>query len=215
MTTIAILDYGVGNVLSIYNAFAKIGSEVIITNDKSLISSADGLIIPGVGAFAHGMRSLTQHDLVSFVQDVASSGKPIMGICLGMQMLFSQSSEFGITQGLNLIDGTVEKLKHPRGNNIKLPHVSWNNISKDEGSQWNNSILNLVSDLEEMYFVHSFAAIPSNSENILSTTTYQDVKFCSSVRKENIYGCQFHPEKSAVEGLKIINNFSKICQGFK
>ena len=212
MTTIAILDYGVGNVLSIYNAVVKIGSKVVITNDKTEILAADGLIIPGVGAFAHGMRSLVQYDLVNFVQDVASSSKPIMGICLGMQMLFSHSSEFGTTQGLNLIDGRVEKLKHPEGEKIKLPHVSWNNISKNEKIEWGSTILESVSNSEEMYFVHSFAAIPSNSENILSTTNYQGVEFCSSVKRSNIYGCQFHPEKSALEGLKVISNFSKICQ---
>lgn len=212
MTTIAVLNYGIGNVKSICSAVEKVGCHALLTHDKSEILKANGLIIPGVGAFSHGMEKLSEYDLISFIQDYAISGKPLMGICLGMQMLFSQSAEFGVTKGLGLIEGNVEKLSHPAGENIKLPHVSWNSLLKHDGISWDGTILDSISELKDMYFVHSYAAAPSNPDHILALTNYRDINFCSSTKKGNIYGCQFHPEKSSIDGLKIISNFIKICQ---
>jgi glutamine amidotransferase len=208
---IAIIDYEIGNVKSIINAFIKIGIEPILTNDRETILHSDGLILPGVGAFAHGMENLQKYGLKEIIYDFVNTQKPFMGICLGMQMLMEESEEFGITQGLGLIEGKVIKLPVRNPNYEKLPHISWNEISiKNIG--WENTILDDIQEHTDMYFVHSFVAFPINEENILAMTEYSDYKFCSSVKKDNIYGCQFHPEKSGEKGLKIIQNFVNLCK---
>lgn len=209
---ISIIDYDVGNVKSIINAFKKIGVEPILTNDRETILASDGSILPGVGAFAHGMQNLQKHDLIEVIYDFVDTQKPIMGICLGMQMLMEESEEFGITKGLGLISGKVIKLPVQNPDYEKLPHVSWNEISKHKIS-WENTVLDNIPEHSDMYFVHSFVASPIDENNILSTTEYSDYKFCSSIKKDNIYGCQFHPEKSGEIGLKIIQNFVNLCKG--
>ncbi|MEY8216223.1 MAG: imidazole glycerol phosphate synthase subunit HisH [Colwellia sp.] len=211
MSVIAIIDYDVGNIKSIHNAFKNVGADIIITRNKDEILSADGVVLPGVGAFAHGMKNLCKYELDSTLREVAESGKPILGICLGMQMLFSSSTEFEETSGLGLIPGKVIKLPLLNEKYQKLPHVSWNELNEFHLGGWENSILDGISEKEDMYFVHSFFTKPDKPEDILSSTIYSDHKFCSTVRRGNIYGCQYHPEKSSVAGLKIINNFKNIC----
>lgn len=207
---ISIIDYDIGNVKSIINAFIKIGIEPILTNDRETIISSDGLILPGVGAFAHGMENLKKYELIETINDFVETKKPFMGICLGMQMLMEESEEFGINKGLGLIEGKVIKLPVKDSSKEKLPHISWNEIQKN--INWKNTILKDIEENSDMYFVHSFIVSPKNDENILALTEYSDYKFCSSVKKDNIYGCQFHPEKSGKIGLKIMKNFVDLCK---
>ena len=208
---IAIIDYGIGNVRSILGAFENQGVDVLLTNNKDEILKSDGLVLPGVGAFSHGMENLKSYDLVDAIKEYAISDRPFMGICLGMQLLFEESEEFGETKGLGLILGKVVKLPTKDSQNETLPHVSWNELNSNK-APWENTILTDIEEGSDMYFVHSFIAQPRDSDNILSTTEYSSHHFCSSVKKDNIYGCQFHPEKSGPTGLKIINNFIRMCQ---
>ena len=208
---IAIIDYGIGNVRSILNAFENQGADVFLTNSKDEILKSDGLVLPGVGAFSHGMNNLEYYDLVDVIKKYVVSDKPFMGICLGMQLLFEESEEFGQASGLGLISGKVVKLPTKDDNNEKLPHVSWNELNV-KSAQWTDTILEGIEEGSDMYFVHSYVAQPKDSDNILSITEYLSHSFCSSVYKGNIYGCQFHPEKSGMQGLKIIKNFIGICQ---
>jgi len=208
---IAVIDYGIGNVRSMLSAFENQGAHVTLTRSKEKILESDGVILPGVGAFSHGMKSLNKYSLVEVIKDYIETNKPFMGVCLGMQMLFDESEEFGKTVGLGLISGSVIRLPTADVKNEKLPHVSWNEINF-KLSKWSGTILDGIKEGDDMYFVHSFVAKPDNVDNILSITEYSGYKFCSSVKRGNIYGCQFHPEKSGKIGLKIINNFIRLCE---
>jgi len=205
-----LIDYDLGNVRSILSAFDNRGIRAQLTNDKHKILESDGVVLPGVGAFGHGMKSLEKYGLVEIIKEYISTGKPFMGICLGMQMLFNESEEYGYTKGLSLIPGKVVKLIRENTYNEKLPHVSWNEI---EGNSdiWKGTILEGIKSSSDMYFVHSFVAQPADESHVLSTTKYSDRNFCSTVKCNNIYGCQFHPEKSGEVGLRIIDNFIRIC----
>lgn len=209
--SIAILDYDIGNVRSISEAFKKHGAEVFLTRNKFDILESDGLVIPGVGSFSHGMKSLSCYGLIEIIKEFSELNKPILGICLGMQLLFDESYEYGKTQGLSLLKGKVIKIPTKNSQSEKLPHVSWNEIYLNEIS-WNNTILSNIDNGSEMYFVHSYVAEPEDTSQILSITEYSKNKFCSSIKKGNIYGCQFHPEKSGTNGLRLILNFINICQ---
>lgn len=208
---IVIIDYGIGNVRSIFNAFSSQGLDPILSNNSEVILKADGLVLPGVGAFSHAMKNLKKYGLIDIIKDYAKTEKPLLGICLGMQLLLEGSEEFGYTDGIGLVKGKVIKLPINKSNKAKLPHISWANIDT-KAIAWDNTILNDVHLNSEMYFIHSFAANIENENEILSVTNYFDITFCSSLKKGNIYGCQFHPEKSSKVGLKIINNFIKICK---
>jgi len=208
---IVVIDYNIGNVRSIINALNRIGIDPILSNKQDDIMSADGLILPGVGAFAHGMENLHKYNLVKIIKEYANTNKPFIGICLGMQMLLDESEEFTNTKGLGLISGKVIKLPVQNLNCEKLPHVSWNEI-KEKNIKWDGTILDKIKPQSDMYFVHSFIACPENQNEILSITEYSNYEFCSLLKKGNIYGCQFHPEKSGAIGLKIIENFIKICK---
>ena len=208
---IAIIDYGIGNVRSILGAFENQDADVLLTNNKDEILKSDGLVLPGVGAFSHGMENLISYDLVDVIKEYVALDRPLIGICLGMQLLFEESEEFGKTEGLGLILGKVVKLPTKDNQNENLPHVSWNKLNSNK-VPWKNTILADTEEGSDMYFVHSFVAQPRDSYNILSLTEYLNYHFCSSVKKGNIYGCQFHPEKSGPTGLKIINNFIRMCE---
>lgn len=211
---IVVIDYGIGNIKSIKNAFEALGVEVILSREKDAILNADGVVLPGVGAFSHGMNNLIEYGLDDIIREYVKTNKPLLGICLGMQMMMEESEEFGITKGLGLIKGRVIKIPVDQTKKIKLPHISWNEI-KDKSVDWEDTILEDVPRDSNMYFVHTFVAKPDHEDNILSVTEYANVEFCSSVKKDNIYGCQFHPEKSATKGLGIIKNFIKICKNLK
>ena len=208
---IAIVDYGIGNVKSILNAFHRYSDKIILTRDKQILSNAHGIILPGVGAFSHAMDNLKKYDLVEFLQSYVKTGKPLLGICLGMQILMEESEEFGITKGLGLIEGKVIKLPVEQTTKVKLPHISWNEI-RTKNISWNNTILETIPVGSDMYFIHTYVAQPKNEDEILSTTKYFETEFCSSLKKGNVYGCQFHPEKSAEIGLRIIENFINVCK---
>ena len=212
MTKIAIIDYELGNIRSIFSAFEKVGATPKLVRGRREILDADGMILPGVGAYSHGMEKLKEHGLDSVIKEYSETGKPILGICLGMQLLLSESEEFGRTEGLGLIPGSVKRLNLLNPKNHKLPHVSWNELQKPSKVSWDGTIFEDIASEEDMYFVHSFMAVPESESHVLSLTSYSDSQFCSSVKNENVYGCQFHPEKSAEKGLKIISNFIRICE---
>jgi glutamine amidotransferase len=211
---VTIVDYGIGNVRSILNAFDKVGITAVLSRDKEIILNSDGVVLPGVGAFSHGMSNLHEYELVDVLKEYAKTKKPLLGICLGMQMLLDESEEFGETEGIGLISGKVVQLIARQERDDKLPHVSWSEIEQKSNS-WEGTILKNVPSKSDMYFVHSYVVVPNDEQHILATTKYSDDEFCSVIKKDNIYGCQFHPEKSATMGLQIIENFATIIKEHK
>lgn len=214
MSYIAIIDYGLGNIQSISNALNSFNSPYILSKDRDEILNADGLILPGVGAFGEAMRLLQVHNLDSIIKEFAASGKPLLGICLGMQLLLEKSEEFGLTSGLALIEGKVIKFPLQSSISLKLPHIAWSQIHHSQSTQ-ENSLFFDISNATDMYFVHNYIVVPKDKENILSLSSYGGFEFCSAVHKKNIYGCQFHPEKSAKDGLKILKNFINIVKAYR
>jgi imidazole glycerol-phosphate synthase subunit HisH len=208
---VAIIDYQMSNLFSVKHACDFVGLDSKITSDKKEILESDAAILPGVGAFQQAMKNLDKLDLILPIKDFIQSGKPFLGICLGMQLLFSESEEFGICKGLDLIKGKVVKFGSQAQTevSIKVPQIGWNQISRpEERESWQNTPYANISDGEYMYFVHSFYTIPSNKEDMLSITEYEGTKYCSSILSNNIFATQFHPEKSAREGIKIYFNWS-------
>lgn len=205
--SVTVVDYGIGNILSVTRALEHCGAEVTLESSPLFIAKAKRLVLPGVGAFGDGMAELQQRNLVDALREYAASSRPLLGICLGMQMLLDGSDEFGSSTGLGLIPGWVRKLPAQPG--IKLPHIGWSAIRPPQGSTWADSLLQDVEPGHEMYFVHSFHAEPTDPAHRLAETRYGDFAYCSVVRKDNITGCQFHPEKSGEAGLSIIRNFLK------
>lgn len=206
---VAVIDYGIGNVKSMCNALAHVGIDAELINNKENILMADAVILPGVGAFAHGINNLNEYNLIPIIKEYVSTGKLFMGVCLGMQLLLEESEEFGANNGLGLIKGKVIKLPIEQGNLEKLPHVSWNGISEPYNQRWDKTLLADTPLNSNMYFVHSYVAAPTNESDILATCNYGGVNFCAAVQKDNIYGFQFHPEKSADLGLAILNKIKQ------
>lgn len=207
---VTILDYGVGNLLSVARAVERIGASVEITSDPGVVSTSSRLIIPGVGAFGTAMRSLESLNLVGAIQKFAATGRPVFGICLGMQLLMTSSDEFGTHAGLNLIDGTVARIPsvNSEGEKLKLPHIGWSQLFvKADGL---GTVLENFPDQGEVYFTHSFMASPSQISNVIGTAEYQGIDIVAAVSRDNISGCQFHPEKSGPAGLSILENFLRI-----
>ncbi len=198
---IAIIDYGVGNLFSLCSSLQIIGEEAIITSDVSTIKSADKLILPGVGAFGDAMEKLMTSGLDKVILGEAQKGKDIMGICLGMQLLFEKSFEYGEHKGLGLIKGKVVPIQGDIPQNLKIPHIGWNALHFKNKSR----IYKNINENDCVYFVHSFYATDCD-ESITATTEYGK-ELTASVQKGNIYGCQFHPEKSGNVGLKILKAF--------
>lgn len=207
---VAVIDYGIGNVKSMCNALLHVGIEVELTSDRDKIMSADALILPGVGAFAHGMNNLNQFNLIPVFYEFVETGKMFIGVCLGMQMLLEESVEFGSHKGIGLIKGKVIKLPIAKNSLEKLPHVSWDKISEPEAGRWKNTLLSEVPLNNNFYFVHSYVAAPENQDDILANCTYGGVDFCAALHQKNIYGFQFHPEKSGDMGLSILNKIKQI-----
>jgi glutamine amidotransferase len=210
---VVIIDYGLGNLLSVQRALEYCGAKVEITADAVKISNASRVILPGVGAFAVGMNALHQRNLINVVRNVALNNTPLLGICLGMQMLLEQSEEFGITPGLGLIPGRVVAVPvaGEDGRSQKIPHIGWSGLVPSSGRRnWNHKCLNNVTPGDAAYFVHSFMAIPANSDNCIADTFYGGVKVAAIIGGGNILGCQFHPEKSGEVGLSILRQFIAI-----
>lgn len=207
---VAIVDYGLGNLFSINQACEHVGLEPIITSSQKVIAGADALILPGVGAFGDAMKSLTDNKLVLSVLDFVKTGKPFMGICLGMQLLFTESDEFGSHKGLNLIEGKIVRFpeKDQDGHIIRVPQIQWNQIYKHDEKVWDASLLKGIPEGTYMHFVHSYYAIPENKNTILSFSEYEGTRYASAVVKENITGIQYHPEKSAEQGINIYRNWA-------
>ena len=211
-----IIDYGVNNLKSVSKAFESIGKSFKITDNRAEVLLADCIILPGIGAFGDGMKELKQRGLIEPIKQRAKDGVPILGICLGMQMLFTESEEFGLHKGLNLINGRVVPFTHPNKVNIKgykVPHMGWNGIQKPvQYTKWDNTLLKNIKEGDEVYFVHSFypKLARSDLDCIIGTTVYGNQEFCSVVKKDNITGTQFHPEKSGKVGLSIIKTFCEV-----
>lgn len=207
---IVIVDYKLGNLFSVNQALVNTGLDTLITSNSSEIIDADAIVLPGVGAFADAMNNLNHLGLTNEIKAFVNSGKPFLGICLGLQLLFSNSEEFGSSNGLDLIDGTVKKFPKETFNNktLKVPQIAWNTINKPVGKSWLNTPLEGIKENEDMYFVHSYFVLPSNNEVVLTESTYGSTTYASSIMFNNIFACQFHPEKSSHIGLSIYKNWA-------
>lgn len=210
---IAIMDYQLSNLFSVKHVCDYYNLNAEITSDKNKIVSSQAVILPGVGAFGDAMNNLKKLGLVDVIKEFVNQGKPLMGVCLGMQLLFTKSEEFGVHEGLDIIKGEV--MKFPSTNNhgepIKIPHIGWNEIfyTENNSKKWLGSPLRSIKNHELMYFVHSYYVKPDNTNNILALTNYNGLNYCSSVSFNNVFAVQFHPEKSGVEGIKIYKDWSE------
>ena len=205
---VGIIDYGLGNLLSLTRAIIHLNADPIIVKYPEEIQSMDILILPGVGAFPDGMEMLKKNYLPEAINSFLKTGRYFMGICLGMQMMLSKGYEHNETEGLGLIEGSVKPL--PNNLSIKVPNINWHEIFQPSGISWENSILNSTNQGTSFYFVHSFYAEPTNKNNILAETNFGQFKFASAIHRDNIFGTQFHPEKSGIHGLKILETFLQL-----
>lgn len=208
---VAIVDYGLGNLFSVKQACTFVGLNSIITNSRKDILDADAVILPGVGAYGDAMSTLRRLDLVNVLRIVADSSKPMIGICLGLQLLMSESYEFGFHKGLNIIEGSVNRFDQPKENDrlLKIPQVGWNQVYPARNSiNWSNTLLHGIDPNEYMYFVHSFIVQPKDGDVVLSLTRYGSIEFCSGIKYRNICAFQFHPERSGPKGILIYQNLS-------
>jgi glutamine amidotransferase len=205
MTTIAIVDYGMGNRRSVEKALEHVGARAQITRDHRRLQDADALVVPGVGAFPQGMRNLVAFGLDEQIRNAAGAGKPILGICLGMQLLFERSPEHELTEGLGLIGGEVSRL---RTHGLRIPHIGWNEVTLQRPSP-------LTAALPDrgcpFYHVHSLAARPADPGDVVATAEYGE-RFATIVAHENVFGVQFHPEKSSRDGLRLLSSFVELCR---
>ncbi len=204
---IAIIDYGVGNLFSLASSFASLGIETVVTDDENTIRSADKIILPGVGAFHDASEKLSARGFDKLLRELAESGKPIMGICLGMQLLFDESYEFGIYKGLGLIKGSVRPIRDVIPEDLKIPHIGWNSLAFPENKP-KSAIFKYLNEGDYVYFVHSFYA--ANCEESLTASTFYGAPLTAAVASGNVYGCQFHPEKSGPVGLSILRAFAEL-----
>lgn len=201
---LAIIDYGVGNLFSLQCSLKKIGVEAVVTKDADVIKNADRIILPGVGAFGDAAEKLRATGLVDVIKEQAQSGKPFLGICLGMQLLFDKGYEYGEHDGLGFIKGNVIPLEGKIPAELNIPHMGWNALSLDK----NCPLFKYIEDGDFVYFVHSYFATDCN-ESVVATAEY-GIPVTAAVCKGNIFGCQFHPEKSGETGLKILKAFCEI-----
>jgi glutamine amidotransferase len=213
---VAVIDYRMGNLFSVEHACAAVGLEPVITSDPGVILSAAGAILPGVGAFGEAMENIGRLGLAEPIRGFIASGRPFMGICLGLQLLFTESDEFGTCKGLGLIPGRVERFPNPgpAGGPVRVPQIGWNRIRSPEGmsGSWEASPLRGIGQGEYMYFVHSFYVKPERASDVLAVTRYGGLEYCSGIRRDNLFAAQFHPEKSAHEGLRIYRNWADDVQ---
>lgn len=209
---IAIVDYQVSNLFSVKHACDAVGVSAEISSDREFISQADGLILPGVGAFGDAMVNLKRLDLIDVMLEAIKRGKAFMGVCLGMQLLMTTSEEFGHHQGLNILSGTVKKFpsKNPAGEILRVPQIGWNTIysPKQTKAVWEESPLRSLAQNDYVYFVHSFYVTPDDPTLILSLTNYNGFEYASSLQQDNISAFQFHPEKSGQDGIKIYKDWA-------
>ena len=203
---VGVINYGINNLQSVNRAFEGISVKSSWIDTPEQVIQSKALVLPGIGAFQHGMKGLEQKNLIDVIKFKVSEGTPLLGICLGMQLLFSESEEHGLFKGLNLIPGKVTKLKD-FNSDIKIPHIGWSKINPKE-KNWKKTIIkNINATKDYFYFVHSFFPKPDKKEHIVATSTYGKNEFCSVVKYKNIFGCQFHPEKSGAIGLEVLKQF--------
>ncbi len=206
---VVIIDYKLGNLFSVKQACDTVGMNAIVSSERVDIINADALVLPGVGAFNEGMSNLRHLDLETAIKEKIANDTPLFGICLGQQMLFSESEEFGAGKGLNLIPGVIRKFPADlNGKVVKVPHISWNKIYAAQ-QNWENTPLVELEENDFMYFIHSYFVKPENDSCILTLTNYDGIEFCSAVAYKSIFATQFHPEKSAAKGLSIYKNWAQ------
>ena len=203
---IAIIDYGAGNIQSVSKALAHIGCEAFITRDKDKILKADGAVLPGVGSFGDTMDTMIEYGIKDTVIEYAKSGKPFLGICLGLQLLFPKSEESPDANGLSIFDGSITKI--PSGEGLKIPHIGWNSLDIKK----NDGLFKGIGKNPYVYFVHSYF-LNASDKSIVSAQTEYGVTIDAAVEKGNVFATQFHPEKSGETGLKILRNFADIVNG--
>jgi glutamine amidotransferase len=201
MAAIAIIDYGVGNLRSVEKAFAATGHTAVVTGDKNKLRVAEKLVLPGVGAFASCMNSLANDGLIDFVKERVDAGTPLLGVCVGMQMLFDESDEFGKTAGLGIIKGRVRRF----GEQLVVPQVGWNQINQES----QHPLFAGIANNSFFYFVHSYFCEPKDRETVMGVTDY-GINYASVVADRNVCGVQFHPEKSQTVGLRMLANFAEL-----
>ena len=198
---VGIIDYGVGNLFSLRSSFAAIGVEAFVSGDPAELAKADRLILPGVGAFGDAARKLRESGLDAFVKEQAASGKPLMGICLGMQLLFEKGYEYGEHEGLGILKGQVVAMSGKLPSDLKIPHMGWNALKLTKPAR-------LLEEGSYVYFVHSFYA--ENCADSIAAVTDYGIPITAAVERDNIFGCQFHPEKSGNVGLEILKKFCEV-----
>jgi glutamine amidotransferase len=207
---VAVIDYGIGNLLSVRRGLERCGANVLVTSAPAAILGASRVVLPGVGAFADGMAELSRRGLDFVVREFASSGKPLLGICLGMQMLLDESEEFGVTTGLGLIPGRVIGIPDTTadGRRQKIPHIGWSALGLSTGrDDWSGTPLQRITPGESVYFVHSFMAAPADARDRIADCLRGGVPVSAAIGRQNIFGCQFHPEKSGEVGLNVLRGF--------
>lgn len=210
---VAIVDYKLGNLFSVLQACKAVKIDAEIVEDPEKVKQADAIILPGVGAFEEAMINLEEMGLKQAMIEEVNNGKPLFGICLGLQLMFGSSEEFGSHPGLNLVDGSILRFPTRTADGqekMRVPQISWNRISFPNEDKWKASPLKYLKENGFMYFVHSYYASASDQQDILTQTTYGDVTYCSSILKDNIFATQFHPEKSGEEGISVYQAWGEI-----
>lgn len=212
MLEVTVIDYGIGNILSVQRSLEHCGAKVTVSADAETILRSSRLVLPGVGAFGNAMTALAKRDLVEPIQRATANGTPLMGICLGMQLLLSESEEFGHAEGLNLIPGRVVAVpnRSVNGEALKIPHIGWSELKPHRAGEWLHPFLKDSQVGDSMYFVHSFMAIPDDFTSRLVDCIYGGNAIAAIIGRGNVLGCQFHPEKSGEAGLRLINAFCKL-----
>ncbi|MGZ3774644.1 MAG: imidazole glycerol phosphate synthase subunit HisH [Bdellovibrio sp.] len=208
MSKVTIIDYGVGNLLNVVRAFKAIGVDAEIISDPTYIKTADRVVLPGVGAFADGISELKKRGFIDEIKNYVGTGNPFLGICLGMQLLLDESEEFGPTQGLGIISGKVVKIPEvgTDGSTHKVPHIGWSHLI--QGKNNGSGILTDISEASSVYFVHSYMVQPTDESIVTSSVDYNGISIPATLQVGHIHAAQFHPERSAEVGLKILKNFS-------
>jgi glutamine amidotransferase len=212
MGRVTVVNYGMGNLLSVARAFEHSGAEVLLTEEPDELERAERVVLPGVGAFADGMEELRARGFVEPLREYARSGRPLLGICLGMHMLMDESSEFGVHEGLGIVHGAVTEIPRAGSNGHvqKVPHIGWSALIRDahaDESAWSESLLGGISQGEAVYFVHSYAVAPASENVRIAESVYGSVRIPAVIRDGTVFGTQFHPEKSGDVGLRLIRNF--------
>ena len=210
MKKITIIDYGCGNILNLFRAKKYLGYDKEITKKKKKIIKSSNVILPGVGAFGNAMQQIQKYNLNHSILEYAESKKPLLGICLGMQILMTKSYEFGSHKGLGLIEGDVIKISNKKNKEIKIPHMGWNEIYPKDKKEWKSKILQNILIEKSFYFVHSYICLTKDPTSTIAVCNYSDILIPAVISVDNIFGCQFHPEKSADNGLVILKNFCEI-----